>query len=42
MGGMLAATFIGIFFIPALYVAFQWLRERLKRQPADMPKEERA
>ena len=44
MGGMLAATFIGIFFIPALYVAFQWLRERLKPQTAAAaaPKEERA
>jgi HAE1 family hydrophobic/amphiphilic exporter-1 len=27
-GGMLAASLIGIFLIPALYVAFQWLRER--------------
>ena len=31
IGGMLAATFIGIFFIPPLYVAFQSLRERLKK-----------
>jgi hydrophobe/amphiphile efflux-1 (HAE1) family protein len=29
--GMLAASLIGIFLIPALYVAFQWLRERAKR-----------
>jgi HAE1 family hydrophobic/amphiphilic exporter-1 len=27
-GGMLAASLIGIFIIPALYVVFQWLRER--------------
>ncbi|APG84970.1 efflux RND transporter permease subunit [Sinorhizobium americanum] len=27
-GGMLAASLIGIFVIPALYVVFQWLRER--------------
>ena len=27
-GGMLAASLVGIFLIPALYVAFQWLRER--------------
>jgi len=27
-GGMLAAALVGIFVIPALYVAFQWLRER--------------
>ena len=27
-GGMLAAAMVGIFLIPALYVAFQWLRER--------------
>ncbi len=29
-GGMLAASFIGIFAIPALYVVFQGLRERVK------------
>ncbi|MCX5493342.1 multidrug efflux RND transporter permease subunit [Kaistia dalseonensis] len=29
-GGMLAASFIGIFAIPALYVVFQGLRERIK------------
>ena len=27
-GGMLAASLLGIFVIPALYVMFQWLRER--------------
>lgn len=27
-GGMLAASLLGIFLIPALYVTFQWLRER--------------
>lgn len=27
-GGMLAASLLGIFVIPALYVTFQWLRER--------------
>ena len=27
-GGMLAASLLGIFVIPALYVVFQWLRER--------------
>jgi hydrophobe/amphiphile efflux-1 (HAE1) family protein len=31
-GGMLAAALIGIFVIPALYVVFQSLRERLKGQ----------
>lgn len=30
-GGMLAAALVGIFVIPALYVAFQSIRERLKR-----------
>ena len=30
MGGMLGATFVGIFFIPMLYVAFQGLREKVK------------
>ncbi|PNG27515.1 efflux RND transporter permease subunit [Methylocella silvestris] len=29
-GGMIAASFIGIFAIPALYVLFQGLRERIK------------
>jgi hydrophobic/amphiphilic exporter-1 (mainly G- bacteria), HAE1 family len=33
-GGMLAASLIGIFMIPMLYVVFQWLRERAKRAPA--------
>jgi hypothetical protein len=27
---MLAASIIGIFFIPVLYVIFQWLRETIK------------
>jgi multidrug efflux pump subunit AcrB len=27
-GGMLASAVVGIFLIPALYVVFQWLRER--------------
>ena len=30
MGGMLAATFVGIIFVPALYALFQRLRERVK------------
>ncbi len=35
-GGMLAASMVGIFAIPALYVTFQWLRERVKgRQRSD-------
>ena len=29
-GGMLAASFLGIFVIPGLYVAFQTIREKLK------------
>jgi multidrug efflux pump subunit AcrB len=29
-GGMLSASFVGIFAIPALYVVFQSLRERLR------------
>jgi len=29
-GGMLSASFIGIFAIPALYVIFQSIRERLR------------
>jgi hypothetical protein len=27
--GMLAAATVGVFFIPVLYVIFQWLRERV-------------
>jgi HAE1 family hydrophobic/amphiphilic exporter-1 len=33
-GGMLAAAVFGILLIPMLYVVFQWLRERVRRQPA--------
>jgi multidrug efflux pump subunit AcrB len=42
-GGMIAASFIGIFVIPALYVIFQYLRERVRtsarpvEEPAKMP-----
>jgi hydrophobe/amphiphile efflux-1 (HAE1) family protein len=36
-GGMLLASFIGIFAIPPLYVAFQAMREHLR--PASRPKE---
>ena len=31
MGGMLAASLIGIFLIPSLYVVFEWMRERTHR-----------
>ena len=27
---------LGVFFIPMLYVVFQWLRERVARKPADL------
>ena len=30
-GGMLLASFLGIFVIPPLYVTFQWIAERLKK-----------
>ncbi|MBV8397455.1 MAG: efflux RND transporter permease subunit, partial [Acetobacteraceae bacterium] len=38
-GGMLSASFVGIFAIPALYVIFQSLRERLRSsaRPAVRP-----
>jgi hypothetical protein len=38
-GGMIAASLIGIFAIPPLYVTFQWLREKIKRsaKPTAMP-----
>jgi hydrophobe/amphiphile efflux-1 (HAE1) family protein len=32
--GMIAASFLGIFLIPLLYVVFQQLREKIKRKPA--------
>jgi uncharacterized membrane protein YecN with MAPEG domain len=35
--GMIAASFIGIFAIPALYVMFQALRERIR--PSLRPRE---
>jgi hydrophobic/amphiphilic exporter-1 (mainly G- bacteria), HAE1 family len=31
---MIAASFLGIFLIPLLYVVFQRLREKIKRKPA--------
>jgi len=33
-GGMLAASMVGIFLIPMLYVVFQWLRERFHGKAA--------
>jgi hydrophobe/amphiphile efflux-1 (HAE1) family protein len=36
-GGMLAAALVGIFVVPALYVVFQSLRERIKRRSAPAP-----
>jgi multidrug efflux pump subunit AcrB len=40
-GGMVTASFIGIFAIPALYVTFQYIRERLRpsSRPAKRPPE---
>ena len=35
--GMLAASFVGIFVIPTLYVVFQYLRERAGRAPHPAP-----
>jgi len=41
-GGMLSASFIGIFAIPALYVIFQSIRERLRSsaRPVEVPERE--
>lgn len=38
-GGMIAASFVGVFMIPVLYVIFQWVREigsrrRSRKQPS--------
>jgi multidrug efflux pump subunit AcrB len=41
-GGMLAASLIGIFLIPVLYVVFQWLREKVKAQILSTEAAERA
>ena len=37
-GGMILASFIGIFVIPPLYVSFQAVRERLR--PSTRPREQ--
>jgi hypothetical protein len=34
---MLAASLIGIFLIPVLYVVFQWLREKVKARVLSAP-----
>jgi multidrug efflux pump subunit AcrB len=39
-GGMIFASFLGIFVIPPLYVAFQAVREKVR--PSTRPREERA
>jgi len=31
-GGMIAASFVGVFMIPVLYVIFQWVRETGQRR----------
>jgi hydrophobe/amphiphile efflux-1 (HAE1) family protein len=36
-GGMILASFLGIFAIPPLYVTFQWIAEKIKRGPAKAP-----
>ena len=36
-GGMIFASFVGIFAIPPLYVTFQWIAEKLKRGPTKAP-----
>ena len=36
-GGMIAASLVGIFAIPPLYVVFQWLRERTARRKTTAP-----
>jgi hypothetical protein len=34
---MIAASFLGVFLIPLLYVVFQHLRERIKRPAKEHP-----
>jgi multidrug efflux pump subunit AcrB len=37
-GGMIAASAVGIFLIPPLYVVFQWLREKVRGEAAARPR----
>jgi len=37
-GGMIAASAIGIFLIPPLYVVFQQLREKIRGEAAARPR----
>ena len=37
-GGMIAASLLGIFLIPTLYVVFQWLREKIRGAAAAQPR----
>jgi hydrophobic/amphiphilic exporter-1 (mainly G- bacteria), HAE1 family len=37
-GGMIAASLLGIFLIPTLYVVFQWLREKVRGVAAAQPR----
>lgn len=41
-GGMLTASFIGIFAIPALYVIFQYVRERIRASARPVEREHKA
>ena len=36
-GGMIAASLVGVFFIPALYVVAQWFREKVHRRSETAP-----
>jgi hypothetical protein len=37
---MIAASAVGIFLIPPLYVVFQWLREKVRGEAAAGPRSE--
>jgi Cu/Ag efflux pump CusA len=39
-GGMIAASAVGIFLIPSLYVVFQWLSEKVRGESAARPRGE--
>jgi multidrug efflux pump subunit AcrB len=36
-GGMIAATFLNLIFIPVLYVLVKLFQEKFRRQPAEAP-----
>lgn len=38
VGGLLIGTIFGVFVIPILYIFFQWLQDKMKKTPDNLPK----